>query len=316
MNLYHYYLIFILLLFSVLQVEAATSCQKFHGITGAEDINIDKEQRYAYLSSQNRYANPKPAGAIYRLSLKNMVLEKMHYSTPFPFHPHGIALYQEGKKNYLYVVNHRKDNVHAIEIFLIKGNHLIHKQSLYHSALKDPNDLHVIKKNQFYVTNFSQNNVLFFNNHRWSIATSNIPYANGINGLNKNQFIYVASSLLRQVIEYRADTKTGELIKNRAFSVHMYGDNIEKDKNGHLWIAGHLTVPSFLMHSRFANIASPSQIVTFKPSPDSPKPTSSFVHTIIKDNGRYLSSASVAAPFKNYLLIGTVFEPYILKCKI
>ena len=89
-------------------------------------------------------------------------------------------------------------------------------------------------------------------------------------------------------------------------------DNIEIDANGDLWIGSHPKLLTFVKYSQNPKILSPSQVlkVAIKESGQN------TVQEIYLNDGKHLSGSSVAAVFKDTLLIGSVFDDHFLLCKI
>lgn len=287
-----------------------SNCQKINNVNGAEDIVIDHQSKTAYLSNQDRRNLWNSPGAIYLINLEKKILKAKPMISNFKgvFHPHGIAFYQKDQKKYLYVVNHISEKQHSIESFLIYNNQLIHQNTFTHELLKDPNDLTITGKDEFYVTNFSQNNILHYQNKLWKIAYDHIPYANGILYDSNKQNIYSVSTLKNKIYLFHINSdKT--LTKYDEKKTYMYGDNLSFDRHQNIWLSGHLSFPSFLAHHFTDRISSASGLIHYR------NDFSQYeLYRDLKLDQKTISSASIVAPYQNKLLLGTVYEPFILNC--
>lgn len=308
------FIITIILSMWVMVVEADTECSRVYGAIGAEDINVDAKNGIAYISSQDRRSKPILPGAIYALDLKEVNSKpiKIDINEPKIFHPHGMYLYQKDDERYLYVVNHRSHDEQSIEVFAVNGYKLKHLASLADSKLTDPNDIFVIDRNKFYVTNYTHADVLFYNNGIWSIVEKFIPFANGIGGHRDKQELLILSSMTRKVYRYKYNPETGALKPIENFSIGFFGDNIEAGKGSIYWIAGHTNPLLFILHQFFPSIKSPSKVIklTFDDKNEYKE------EVMLANNGSLISGSSVAVPYKNEFLVGSVFEKYFLRCKI
>lgn len=284
-------------------------CQRVLGEIGVEDIVVNQRTGVAYLPSQDRRADQEPTGIVYSLDLNNHATlpVKMSRTLPMQFHPLGAYLYEEGGQQYLYVVNFGSKIARSIELFRIDGNTLTYLRSFTDPRMISPNAIFVLSLNDFYVTNYIKHNVLHYKNGRWDIAVDHIPFANGINGdLNKHELLIV-STMNREMYLYHYDPQDGHLTYLRNYPLQMFGDDIRRDVGGNYWVTGHPNSLLFLLHSMTPLVSSPSYVV--KLDRDGNKVTPIFY-----DSGAFLSGSSVAVPYRDKLLIGTVFEPFILEC--
>jgi sugar lactone lactonase YvrE len=232
----------------------------------------------------------------------------MQRAQPTRFHPHGISLLKHQAKKYLFVVNHRDTSIQTVDIFSIQGDQLQLIHSVSDPLLIDPNDTFGIDENKFYVTNFSANNVLYFNGQSLRIVACDVGYANGINGdLNKKQLLVVSTSA-RKVYYYKIH-EDGSLTKTGELAVGMFGDNLERDINGNYWLAGIPNPLKFFLHHFWQAFPAPSRVVML------PADQPESIVPIFYDNGKFISASSVAAPYQHEFLIGNVYSPFFARCQ-
>jgi len=233
-------------------------------IPGSEDFAISREDSFLLISSDDRAArltNVERKGGIYMLDLKTPNASPKLISGGFqkPFFPHGISLVRLDSASYkLFVINH-VDERHYIEIFQLKGEQLIHEQSLKDDLLASPNDLVAIDEHRFYYTNdhlsdkgFSKfaatylgkadANVGYYDGQKFSIVAEGFHYANGINFDSQKRLLYVASMLKFKVKVFHVN-QDGNLDYVEDLACHAGVDSIELDDKSNHSIGAH---PDFL----------------------------------------------------------------------
>jgi arylesterase/paraoxonase len=304
------------------------------GITGAEDITVHPKNGIAYISAYNIRAveaGQDGKGDIfsYDLNSKKPVLTKLHAGMK-DFRPHGISLFTTNEgPDVLFVINHSGGN-HAVEKFHIVGNRLKHQKTITDPALISPNDILAISPDHFYVTNdhgttsglmrlledylrLKLSNVVYFNGQNFSQAASDIGYANGINISADKKFIFVSCVTEQSLkIYYHDPSAPGKLKFKQKIKLNTGVDNIERDAHGNLWIGAHPQLLKFVAHAKDQEKKSPSQILRVSLG----KMDAYQVDEIYLDDGDDISGSSVAAVYGNRMLIGSVFEPKILDCRI
>jgi len=311
-------------------------CEVVSGMAGAEDITIDQTRQYAYISADDRratMANKPVRGGIYGLDISKSnsqpVLLTMDFSEDF--HPHGISLYQsESGERTLFVINHLNDGSSQIEIFDIKGaDDFQYRTSISYPELLTPNDITAVSASQFYVTNDHGNprgslmalaedylglplaNVSYFDGVEGRIVATGLRYANGLVVTPDTKTLYVAEITGRKINIYDRNLENGSLTKRSEMPVDSGPDNLEWDEKGNIWLAGHPRLLEFAGHAENPDKISPSQVI--KINVDSEEPVISEVYLNL---GEEISASSVAAVSGETMLIGSVFEEHILRCKL
>ena len=303
-------------------------------IAGPEDITIDPASGIAFISVDYRRTNQntpnKINGAILVMDMTHSspTLRNVTPPTLTDFHPHGISLWTSSEgKVYLFAINHRqKIYQHAVERFEWKDDQLIHLESIIDMThITSPNDLVAIGERSFYVTNdhyYPQPGlarlleeylqraigfVNFYDGQSFKKVAEDIAYPNGINSSADRSQIYVASTTGRNLLIYDRLPDHSLVYKNQ-IDLETGVDNIEVDSNGALWIGCHPQLLKFTAHARDATKFSPSQILKVTINHD----TQYKVSEVFLNDGTEYSGSTVAAAFKNKILIGSVFEPSLL----
>lgn len=300
------------------------------GLVGVEDISIDQERGVAYLSAADRrtqLAGGPEHGGLYRLDLTRSGAEPERISDPDDgIYPHGIAVWvaPDGHRE-LYAIDHANGK-HSVRRYLVTAEGLrllrVYADQLIHA----PNDLTVAGDGECYVTNdhgfrsprtqaFEQfaglavSNVVHIRDSGGTVtyrkALTRVPYANGIAWHNQRREMFVAAMTRREIWRCTIDSGGG-LRRTAAFGTDMCVDNIEIDADGALWIGGHPKVYQMLKHAKDPRAHSASQVIRMDPA------TGHYL-TVFEDDGAVLSGCSVGARWNDRLLIGSVFEPFIVE---
>ena len=319
--------------FKQIESRCDCTCVGIPGISGPEDIDLDYENGIAYISSDDRASalkgKPIP-GAIYSYDIKYYRMRKLMCELHFDFHPHGIDLFRDKSGNtLLFVVNHRRQG-HYIEIFEVKRDRLVHRESIKdEKLLTSPNDITVVNERMFYVTNdhgykssfgkmiedylqLDLSYVLFFDGKKFRKVAENLKYANGISMGGDGELLYVASPVGKLVRVYNRNMKTNDLAFRNDIHLNSGVDNLHVDNEGKIWAACHPKLLTFVRHSKDPSLLSPSQVkvISFKGLDDY------SIHEVFMDSGKLISGSTVAVPFGNTFLVGSVFDDHVLRCEI
>ena len=310
-------------------------CRAISGVLSSEDITIDPKTGMAFISSADRrtkWSNSSHVqkGAIYGLDLKARGPELVNLTADFSkeFNPHGIGLWIGENVKSLFVVNHRQHG-HFVEIFDFQDNKLIHRESIEGALMHSPNDVIPVGPGAFYVTNDHGNTselgrlveeylqlarslVLYYDGNNFRTVVDGLAYANGINLSPDGKTVYVAATVGQEVCVYDRDKDSGDLTLRHTIDLGTGPDNIEVDERGKLWIGCHPRLLTFVKYSKDPQELSPSQVL--KVTVQEPKSYTS--DEIYLNKGEPLSGSSVAAVFGDTMLIGSVFDPRILLCKL
>ena len=190
-----------------------------------------------------------------------------------------------------------------------------------------PNDIVLINKDQFFVTNdhgsssklgqtlekylqLKNSNVLFYDGLSFDVAAIGLGFANGINISSDGSILYVAETIGKQLSIFEVDKTTNNLELMRSIDFNSGIDNIEIDHEGNLWIGSHPKVYTFSRHMKDSTVLSPSQVYRF--SMDN---SSYNIEEVYLNLGEELSGSTVAAVYGRTILIGSVFEAHFLDCK-
>ncbi|MBW7857855.1 MAG: SMP-30/gluconolactonase/LRE family protein [Leptonema sp. (in: Bacteria)] len=331
--------------FKTIESYSEFDCKPVEGFAGGEDIVIDHSTGTAFLSYTDRRlallgqsfdsgilsyslleSNPIPR----KLEIVNKQNESAKLSK-FAFH--GIDLFNDADgRRLLYVINHESVNQPAgysvIEIFEYKNNQLYHVETIKDKELRNLNDVVAVGPRQFYATvdhgatstigqafeNYLQSpisHVVYFDGQTTRHVAGGIAYANGIAVSHDGQTLYVAGTVSQKIYLYSRNLEAGDLTKKESIYLGTGVDNIDIDEQGVVWIGSHPKLLSFVEHSKDQSKLSPSEVVTLTWQND----TNNYKpKTVYLNDGSQLSGLSVAAAYRNRVLLGTVFESKFLDC--
>ena len=321
--------------FKTLKPHSPGPCHIVTGVQSSEDITIDHETGLAFLSSDDRRpwfgGQRGKQGAIFAYNLLSSSPHLINLTRDFAgeFHPHGIGLYidKDGGR-LLFVVNHASGKQY-IEIFKLAGDILMHLETVSGPLMFSPNDVLPVGPRQFYVTNdhgsrskfdrmledylqLGRSYVLYFDGKNFKKVDKGLKYANGINMSPNGDTVYVASTTGRAIEIYHRDKTSGSLKWEREIKLNTGPDNIEVDAHGRLWIGCHPKLLTFVKYAKDPSVHSPSQVIMIKIG----EGNNDQITEVYLNNGLPISGSSVAAYYRHNLLIGSVFDPKFLICKV
>jgi arylesterase/paraoxonase len=155
-------------------------------------------------------------------------------------------------------------------------------------------------------------NVLFYDGTAFSEAAEGLGYANGINISPDGRTVYVCAVTERSLHVYDRNPATNALAHRIKIKLGTGVDNVEVDPEGGLWIGAHPKLLSFVKHSEDPAALSPSQVLHLSPRADG----GFEIEEVYLNRGEELSASSVAAVRASRLLIGGVFDPKFLDCRM
>jgi arylesterase/paraoxonase len=326
--------IFVFLNTNPLYSASPKSCTPIYGAMGPEDVEIDQESGFAFISSLDRSA-PVAIGNIYKLDMnsKSSALTAMtivkSLSSLKDFHPHGISLYREEGKLYLFAVNHIDATHTQVDGFEVSNNNLVHIGSVYSPLIQNANDLHVVSLWNFYISVDHGNapmwakvlydlvwlkngRVYHYDSKSFTKVGEKIVYPNGVISTKSNSTLYIASTVSNSLFVYKNDTvsKSWKLIQRK--KLPGMPDNLSWDANKNLIVSVHPSRLRFARHTLDHSYLAGSRVLRLKPLKDG---RLNKIENIFEDaTGTLISGSSGAALYNNEIIIGAVFDDHVLRC--
>ncbi len=309
-------------------------CTVIEGVVGAEDLTVDHARGLAWISADDRRATMAGAPARGQLLTMDLTateprLVELTPAEPADFHPHGLSLWTgpDGRQR-LFVINHPVGGGHVVEIFdLTEAGGLVHAESVTHPAMSRPNDLVAAGPRQFYLGNDHRHDsgllhhietllalpwsgVIFFDGEgAWEVA-SGLAYTNGMQLSPDGRTLWVVETTGKALHRYLRDPDSGGLTPDGSWDLGSGLDNVEWDEQGRLLITAHPRLLDFSAHASDARERSPTQVIRVEPGEPG------GFETIYMEPGELLSGGSVAAVYRGRMLMGSVFEPWLLLCDL
>jgi len=309
-------------------------CTKVAGVVGAEDITIDPETGVAYISACDRRRAGRGEAVrgglyAYDLAASEPRIRDLTPDAGPDFQPHGMSLYRapDGTR-VLFVINHGGGE-HAVEIFDLRNGRLVHRARIRGEQLVSPNDVAGVGADAFYVTNdhghpsgfmrtledylrLRSSSVYYYDGGLFHRVLSGVGAANGINTTPDGRTLYLDAASERMLYVYDRDPGTGDLSERARVAIGGFPDNVELSEEGDLLIAVHVKVLELVAHMKDASALSPSEIILISIHGERPYTR----EMLYLDLGRQISGASVGAIWKDRMLIGAIFEPFLLDCRL
>lgn len=322
--------------FKTLVPHFAGSCTTLPMHASAEDIQIDRPRGIAYLSYLDRRAQIEGEPVLGTVMLLDLSLPEPRprpalTDDPPNFRPHGMSLYRAGDgSERLFVISHPPGQAHTIEVFEQGATGAFKPvRSIRDSLLLKPNAILAVGANQFYVANDSgasnsfgralemifrrgMSTLVFFDGEKMRVVDSDIKSGTGIAMSLDRRQIFVSEASANRVRVYSRNPSSGELDLVDKIDIGSAPDNINLAGDGSLWIAAHAKSLALIKHFRDAKEIAPTQLFRLRPG----APGASQLTEMYLNGGEQISAGSVAAAFGNEMLVGSITEHKLLRCRI
>ena len=314
----------------------AGRCERVELDGSAEDIQIDRQRGFAYLSLLDRQSLVDGSGAqgtIAKVDLnsRQRLVESALVSAPKHFRPHGISLYIDASgKRSMFVLNHPVDrgtDPELVEHFQeTSPGKFAHIETISNQLFNSPNDLVAVGPVQFYVVNdkvmqgpwqtaaqqfgFGFSSLVYVDGPDARVVASDIASGGGINVSADRSKLYVAETSGMRIRVFDRDTSTGDVTEAGRIDVDTSPDNIDVAMDGSLWVGAHANTLALIRHFT-SKTPAPSQVLRVEPRGGS----SANIEEIYLNGGTEISASSVGVSYGKKLLIGSITERRILICE-
>jgi len=322
--------------FKTLEPHFAGTCTTLPMTASAEDIQLDRARGLAYLSYLDRRGQVEGKPVLGTVMLLDLNLPD---SRPRPalavdppkFRPHGMSLYRAGDGTQrLFVISHPPGGDQVVEIFEQSATGAFSPvRSVRDPLLLDPNAIVAVGPEQFYVANDSGatsgfekatellfrrglSKVVYFDGRRMRAVATGLKSASGIAMSPDGTRVYVAETSGNRISVFARNAASGDLTFVEHVDLGSAADNINVDTDGSVWIAAHAKVLALGRHFGNAAMLAPTQIFRFRPDARG----DARLAEIYLDGGQAISAGSVGAVFNKQLLIGSITERKILRCRL
>ena len=305
----------------------AGSCEEVTLPGSGEDIQVDRERGYAYLSVLDRMGvaqgNDIDPGTIMRVDLNNRPYTAVPALLDGPeLNPHGISLFiDDSGVRHLFLINHPKDRASGKEVIELfreqSAGEFVHVESFRTPLITRANDMVATGTRQFYVaqdvdrgSGETMTQLVHFDGSEFSVVADDIQSGGGINVSRDLGTLYIAETGGKKIrVATLADD--GSIASASDIMLDSSPDNIDVADDGSLWIGAHSNVVALAMHFIVGSQA-PSQVLRVEPDGDGYR-----IEEIYMNAGGQISAGSVGArDGGNRLLLGSITARKILVCEM
>jgi arylesterase / paraoxonase len=322
--------------FRTLTPAFAGSCLAIPLEASAEDIQIDRARGVAYLSYLDRRGKVEGRPVLGTVMLLDLNMPDSRprpalASDPAAFHPHGMSLYRAGDgSERLFAISHPPGQGHAIELFeQTPTGAFAPVGRITDPLLLSPNAMLAVGPSQFYVANDSGakngfergtevafrrglSNIVFFDGQKMRIVASGLKSASGIGMSPDGASVYISETAGNRIAVFRRDAVSGALVFVEHIAIEGSPDNINVGADGTIWVAVHAKTLALVRHFGDAQQLAPTEILRIDPNPKA----ASRVAPVYLNLGEQISAGSVGAVHDGQLLIGSITERKILRCRL
>ena len=301
----------------------AGSCETLELGESAEDIQVDRERGFAYLSLIDRLSLAEGVattqGWIGRVDLNASAprVEPALIDPPTHFRPHGVSLYVDSSgARSLFVINHpveRGVEPELVELFREGApGQFRHVRTFAHELIMSPNDIVAVGPEQFYVANDGATELtklVYIDGDSARSVADDIASGGGINISADGGTLYVAETSGKTIRLLRRNPADGSVETIAAIPIGTSPDNIDVADDGSLWIGAHSNIVALVMHF-IMGAEAPSQVLRMVLDDAG----NADVEEIYLNRGEQISASSVGVTYDDKLLIGSITARKILIC--
>jgi len=325
--------------FRKIEPHFAGTCESLPLDASAEDMTVDRERGFVYLSYLDRQSLVKGdgtnvQGTVMRLDLNRrpLAIEEALLDKPAHLRTHGLSLYVDpaGKRS-LFVINHpvnRGTEAEMIEVFdeELPGQ-FRHRETFSSPLFNSPNDMAAVGPRQFYVANdkvlkgglaaglqqvgIGASPLTYFDGNEARVVVDDIASGGGINVSQDGTTLYVAETAGQRLRVLGRNPADGSVTGQARISLPTSPDNVDVAADGSLWVAGHASTVKLIQH--FINgTPAPTQVLRVVPGTGG----AATVDEIYLNAGDQIPAGSVGVTYGKNLLIGSITARQILVCEM
>jgi hypothetical protein len=304
----------------------AGSCTEVPLNGSGEDIQIDRERGFAYLSMYDRLGVAQgietEPGMVMRIDLNRTPYSAEPALTDGPqLHPHGLSIFIDAAGlRHLFVINHPEDRASGDEVMELyvetTPGVFAHQESFASPLITRANDMVAVGPRQFYVaqdvdrtSNVTLTDLVHFDGTRYTVVANDIESGGGINVSADYATLYIAETG-GKAIRVAAREADGSVTTLERIALGSSPDNIDVAADQSLWVGAHSNVTALAMHFIMGSNA-PSQILRVERNEEG-----SDIREIYLNAGEQISAGSGGTTYGNKLVIGSITARKVLVCEM
>lgn len=325
--------------FRQIEPHFAGNCAPLPLEASGEDLTVDRERGYVYVSYLDRQSLVKGDGAnvqgtVMRIDLNRtpLAVEDALLDKPAHLRPHGLSLYVDGAgKRTLLAINHpvnRGTEPELVEAFdEVAPGEFRHRETFASPLFNSPNDLAAVGPRQFYVANdkpmtgglaavlqqfgVGASPLTYFDGTTARVAAGDIASGGGINVSADGTTLYVSETSGQRLRVLARDPADGSVAERARIALPTSPDNVDVAADGSLWVTGHANTVKLIQH--FVNGSpAPTQVLRVVPG----QGDAATINEIYLNAGEQISAGSVGVTYGKKLLIGSITSRQVLVCEM
>lgn len=313
---------------------AADGCRAIEVGGSVRDIRIDRERGVAYLSFLDRDTATGATGngtvVMLDLNLAEPAPRAALSRNPQDFRPEGIALLQEAGQPAKLFATSRAGGVPTVEL-MERDNYgaFIPELTARDTASGSPTQIAPMASRSFYAVDhreptgwlrhrlsllrkYGRDAIVMSDTARTVVMTSDHAWLSGLVLSADGSQLYATDALKQQLLVYRRDpSRADALTLEDTIGLPAPPSSLDRDADGVLWIA---TYPKLLRY--FAAAAGSSRVLPTLVLRFDPRSVGEGAVAVFADDGSRISGGTIAAHWRDELLVGAPLDHKVLLCKL
>jgi hypothetical protein len=323
--------------FRSMKPELGGNCRAIEMGGSVRDIRIDRERGVAYLSFLDRDTATSITGngtvVLLDLNLADPAPRAAMSRDPQGFRPEGISLLkQAGQPARLFAVSRVEGRVPAVEFLEQDPNGAFVPTSTAREAtfgtpglvaalgpgrilVTDHRPSQGFQRKLSLLTRSGDDAIVFRDGARSTVVEKALAWVSGLALSADGSHLYVAETLKQRLLIYRLDASaldaSAVLTLERTVALDTPPAGLDVDADRVIWIATHPALLRYFSALEGSGEPVPTRILRFDP-----RQPAGVAVPVFADDGSRISSGTIAAHWRDELLIGAPLDQKVLICKL
>ncbi len=317
--------------FHSVKPEFAGNCRAIEIGGSVRDIRIDRERGVGYLSFLDRDTGNGTV-VLLDLNLADPTPRAATSRDPQGFHPEGISLLKQvGEPARLFAVSRVEGGVSAVEFLEQNSSGAFVPKATARDALfgapslvasVGPSVIYTVdhhapaggfRQKLSLLTKSGDDAIVLHDaaNTKSVVVAQGLAWMSGLSLSPDGSHLYAAETLKRRLLVFRVEGAGGErLILERTVALGTPPAGLDVDSDGVLWIATYPKLLTYFSALDDRRLPVPTEVLRFDPR----QPDAGAV-AMFADDGARISGGTIAAHWRDELLIGAPLDDKVLLCK-